>query len=97
MSQQHLDELLHALTQKGWKLVETLPGDDYRISAVWQISRGNVCFRLTFDGLDDLKCLPIEQSYGCQLEGYDSQSLYFGKKSWKTDLATFVDGLDNLR
>ena len=94
MSQHHLNDLHHALTQKGWTIAETLPGDDYRVSAVWVIAGGGSSTLLAFDGNDDLECLPIEQSYACHVAGDETHSVYFGKKSWKTELASFVGGLD---
>ena len=96
MSQHHLNDLHHALTQKGWTIVETLPGDDYRVSAVWVVARGDSNARLAFDGLHEIECLPIERSYACHLEGDHLHSVYFGKKSWKIDLASCVDGLNRV-
>ena len=54
MSKNHLLALEEALASKGWRVVAVLPGDDYRISATWQVERGGGQSRLfiDFDGLE---------------------------------------------
>jgi hypothetical protein len=98
MANWHLDELENALAHRGWQIVARLPGDDYRVSATWQIERGNDArsVLIDFDGLDDLKTLPIERSYACRQRGHRN-SLYFGRKSahWTNELARFVIALES--
>ena len=35
----HLQEIRDALEARGWKIVAKHPGDDYEISATWEIER----------------------------------------------------------
>ena len=101
MADWHLSELRQAIEKAGWRFVAERPGDEYRISATWEFERdsseANVL--INFDGLDDLKTLPITESYGCHLQGSRHASLYFGRKgntrsnrrvTWRTELETFV-------
>ncbi|WP_282605186.1 hypothetical protein [Pelagibius sp. Alg239-R121] len=98
MSEQHLKDLRNALERGHWRVVEELPGDDYRICAVWIIARpdGSNRLALNFDGLDDLRRLPIEESYGCDLAESYKVSLYFARisRSWKPSLAEFIKQLN---
>jgi hypothetical protein len=106
VSKPHLLALEEALLRKGWRVVAVHPGDDYRISATWEIqrsSRGPSLF-IDFDGLDDLACLPLEESYGCHVRGRPAKDetarLYFRRPNksrtlWEQDLAAFVLALDN--
>ena len=99
----HLDDLRAALERKGWNIVE-LEGDDYRVSGTWQLRRSNdprTVF-VDFEGLDDLKTLPLEQSYACRVRG-TRNSLYFGRRGksgsasrerWRTELGLFVDTVE---
>ncbi|NOT41105.1 MAG: hypothetical protein HOP13_11485 [Alphaproteobacteria bacterium] len=97
MADWHLAELEEALSKRGWRIVARLDGDNYRISASWQLERGNDPRKILidFDGLDDLRTLPIEQSYACQQRG-TKNSLYFYRKGvhWTGKLSQFVDGLE---
>jgi hypothetical protein len=50
-----------------------------------------------FEGLDDLRVLPLAESYGCNVrEG--ALSLYFrrqrSRELWEAELRAFVDGLE---
>ena len=103
----HLQEIRDALESRGWRFVAEHPGDDYRVSATWEIERSTKKppVFIDFNGLDDLNTLPLEQSYGCRVRGSDSTSLYFGRKgeggsrrrqNWRRDLQRFLDELDSL-
>jgi hypothetical protein len=105
MSQPHLQALERALNRKGWRIVAVLSGNDYNVSATWQIQRGasDPALLIDFDGLDDMICLPLEESYGCHVRGRpagdETASLYVRKPNrsrslWEQDLAAFVLALD---
>ncbi len=81
----------------GWEIISKQEGDDIRISETWVIERGSVQ-QIDFDGLDDLKVLPPEKSYGCEVKNSDI-SLYFYKKGkqWDKNLAIFVSPLNELK
>jgi hypothetical protein len=98
MAAWHLDELRAALERRGWGCTE-IPGDDYRVSATWELRRagdGRV-LHVDFEGLDDLRTLPLAESYGCKVREGDL-SLYFrrqrARKLWEADLRAFVEGLE---
>jgi hypothetical protein len=99
MADWHLTDLEEALKRRGWRVVARLPGDHYRISATWQLERGNDprSVLIDFDGLDDMRTLPIEQSYGCT-QRTTRNSLYFRRKGaqteWQVELAAFVSSLE---
>lgn len=104
MAQWHLDELRIALERSGWRLTSELPGDDYRISGSWTLQRsGNTAgLIIDFEGLDDMKTLPVAQSYACSARGTPT-SLYFGRKGekhsdtrerWSRELAAFGAGVE---
>jgi hypothetical protein len=97
MSQHHLDDLQNALGQKGWRIVEKQPGNDYDISGSWVIQRSEL-LKIDFNGLDDMICLPIAQSYGCAISDRPDLSLYFtnNRARWKKSLKAFIDALDSL-
>ena len=99
MSQIHLDDLRNTLERNSWVVSEELPGDGYRISATWVVQRpdGSGSFHIDFFGLDDMKALPIEQAYACEVRENGKIGAYFSKKgkSWPDELAMFVAGLDN--
>lgn len=106
MADWHLQEIRDALESRGWKLVAEHPGDDHRVSATWEIERSTKKppVFIDFDGLDDLKALPLDQSYGCSVRGNHSPRLYFGRKgesgsrrqqNWRRDLRQFLDELDS--
>ncbi len=87
---------------RGWEIVRVLPGDDYRVSATWEIERGHVRHLIDFDGLDDMETLPLDRAYGCRLRTGGGSRLYLGKgateahprRSWGPDLDAFVAALD---
>ena len=99
MSEQHLKSLLNTLEANRWKFIEELPGDGYRISAIWAISRtdGSNRLELEFEGLDDLITLPIEKSYGCRLKQSADINLYFApiSNSWGKLLDEFMEKLNS--
>jgi hypothetical protein len=104
MSKPHLRALEQALLRKGWRVIAVHPGDDYRISATWEIQRSSqerIKF-IDFEGIDDMVCLPLEQSYGCRVRGRSDKaaSLYFRKPTksrtlWEQELAAFVLAVDD--
>lgn len=85
-------------------MVAVHPGDDYRISASWELHRGGGDrLFLDFDGLspDGDVCLPLTESYGCHARGRSRVGLYFGRVSrsrehWERELAEFVRSLDTV-
>jgi hypothetical protein len=105
VSTQHLQTLEEALLRKGWRVAAVHPGDDYRISATWEIQRGgSPPVFIDFEGMDDTVCLPLEQSYGCRIRGRSAKEeaagLYFRKPNkswrlWEQDLAAFALALEN--
>jgi hypothetical protein len=106
MSKPHLRALEEALLRKGWRILAVHPGDDYRISATWEIQRNNCepSLFIDFDGLDDMACLPLEESYGCHIRGRSAKDetawLYFrrpnkSRELWEKDVAAFVLTLEN--
>jgi hypothetical protein len=99
MGNTHLRELQQALEQRGWTLVSEEGGDGYRTSGVWRIQRSTRAgiIELHFEGLDDLKVLPITKSYGCHAKGSENTSLYFGSmKEFRKVLPTFLSAMDAL-
>jgi hypothetical protein len=106
MSKPHLRALENALARKGWRVVAVLPGDDYRISATWEIQRdGNQpSLFIDFEGMgaDGDRCLPLEESSGCHVRAPQASTLYFHRVNrsrplWERELAAFVLALDNQR
>ena len=107
MAEWHLREIRNALEARGWRIVAQHPGDDYRVSATWEIERStkeSPVF-LDFEGLDDLITLPLEQSYSCRIRGHNSLGLDFGRKGaggsrrrqkWQSDLQQFLNELDRV-
>lgn len=101
MSVSHLQALEDALTRRGWR-ISVRPGDDSRISATWELRRGRgESLLLDFDGMgpDGRECLPLEQSYGCQVRGHPTLELYFrrinrSRHLWQQELAEFTRSLD---
>jgi hypothetical protein len=98
--------LEEALLRRGWRVIAVHPGDDYQISATWEIQRS--CTHpsrfIDFDGLDDMVCLPLEESYGCHVRVRSPKDqaawLYFRRPNksrdlWEQELAAFVLALDN--
>jgi hypothetical protein len=105
VSKPHLRALEEALLRRGWRIIAVHPGDDYRISATWEIQRSSKqpSQFIDFDGLDDMVCLPLEESYACHIRGRSHKdraaSLYFRKPNksrdlWEQDLAAFVLALE---
>jgi hypothetical protein len=103
MAQWHLEQLRSALETRGWRLVEELPGDDYRIAGSWSFERpASGQLIIDFEGLDDMKTLPVAESYACSVRGA-SPSLYFRRKGvggsrqaerWPEELAAFVASVE---
>jgi hypothetical protein len=99
MGDTHLDELRKALERKGWKVLSQGDGDSYRISAVWRVQRSNNAevTELLFEGFDDLKVLPVAQSYACRVKDKREVSIYLGSmKEFKKALPGFISELDAL-
>ena len=105
MADWHLKELRDEIEQRGWRITVEHPGDDYSISATWEIQRSSKLptIFIDFEGLDDMVCLPIEQSYGCHIRGQKLCGLYFGRRgegrsqirqAWKDELTLFIQTLD---
>ncbi len=108
MAAWHLEDLRNALEKSGWRVTDELQGDEYKISATWRIRRNSPVMTLSidFNGLDDMRTLPIEQSYGCSVREKPGCDLYFGRKGlkgsdqrtrWQSDLKGFVATLEGPR
>jgi hypothetical protein len=78
------------------------PGDGYRISATRELRRGGRrgSLLIDFDGLgpDGDACLPLAESYGCQVRGRPYALLYFrrvhrSRELREQELAEFVRSL----
>jgi hypothetical protein len=88
--------------RRGWRVATVHPGDDYRVSGSWELHRsGSAPILIDFDGMgpDGDRCLPLDESYGCQVRGRASASLYFrrvnrSRELWQAELAGFVQKLD---
>jgi hypothetical protein len=107
MAQWHLDELQAFLERRGWRIIAQQAGDEYSISATWVIQRSTQAepLLIDFEGLDDMKTLPLEQSYGCHIRGHSLVGVYFGRKghksssrraNWQEELSKFATQLDEL-
>jgi hypothetical protein len=100
MSDFHLAQLEAALERSHWNITRRKPGDGYRYSAIWIITRpdGSTKLSLRFDGLDDMETLPVEESYACHLAEFPDVNLYFARKgrSWKERLKQFTNQLEAL-
>jgi hypothetical protein len=100
----HLRELEDRLAKRGWKILSVHDGDGYRVSASWEIGRGDRRLFLDFQGFDDMAVLPLERAYAVDVRGHPSCDLYFGKRptearpnrSWEEDVTAFVAALDGL-
>ncbi|MBR9860216.1 hypothetical protein GYB22_05620 [bacterium] len=93
----HLKELENQIQQSGWKITARLPGDNYSISGIWEISR-NSTQHIEFNGLDDMETRPIERAYGCRIKGTDISLYFHGKgETWEKALTDFVDSINELR
>jgi hypothetical protein len=104
MSKPHLRALEQELARKGWRVIAVHPGDGYRISATWEVQRSSKepSLFLDFNGMgpDGDYCLPLEESYGCQVRGREAVGLYFRRVNrsqslWEQELAAFVQALDD--
>jgi hypothetical protein len=99
----HLQQLESQLVKHGWRIAEIHGGDGYRVSATWEIVRGDARVLLDFEGLDDMMTLPLEDAYAVHVRDGERLGLYFGKKpsearpnrSWDDDLLAFVAALDS--
>jgi hypothetical protein len=101
----HLRDLERRLVEHGWRVVNVLPGDRYRVSGTWEIARGaGETLSLDFEGLTEHGvALPIEKAYGCEVRG-TLHGVGFGKRpgsgrprgSWEQQAAGFVAGLEQL-
>jgi hypothetical protein len=103
MAQWHLDELRGALERRGWRVTAELPGDDYKISGTWELRRsGDPCILLIdFDGLDDMRVLPLHRRYACRTRSTE-HSLYFHRRReagsqpcahWRQKLSRFIEAI----
>ena len=98
MASWHLDDLQSALERRGWRYIP-LAGDGYRISGTWELRRAgdDRVLHVDFDGLDDMRTLPLEESYGCSVRETGRQ-LYFrhqrAREIWLSELGVFVTGLE---
>lgn len=94
----HIENLYDALAAKGWR-IEEQPGDDLQMSGTWQLQRSTrePPLHIDFAGLDDLRCLPVEEAYACRVRERPGLSLYFGRKgsTSRENLREFVDALDH--
>jgi hypothetical protein len=94
----HLEKLRASLERRGWSCAD-LPGDNYAISATWELRRprDHRVLHVDFEGLDDMRTLPIEQSYGCKLRETGA-GLYFRRQRtvqlWEEELSAFVEALE---
>lgn len=96
--QYHLHDIKTALNDNHWKVIDELPGNDYDIAAVWQIARPNGLniLHIEFEGLDDMKTLPIERAYAIKIREAPDIGAYFSRpsRSWITELEQFMSKLE---
>ena len=94
----HLEKLRVALERRGWSCVE-LPVDEFGVSATWELrrSRDERVLHIDFEGLNDLRTLPIHESYGCRVRE-TGEGLYFRRQRtlglWQEEVAAFVEHLE---
>ena len=75
------------------------PGDGYQIAGTWELRRAgdNRVFHVDFDGLDDMRTLPVTESYACRVRNRGA-SLYFrrarSRDLWEGELAAFVSSIE---
>ncbi len=97
MSNIHLNDIRKCLEKAHWRVAQELDGDGYRISGVWVVERpdGTDRFHLDFQGIDDMRTLPIEESYACKVREAPDVSCYFSRqgRSWPKELAGFEEKL----
>ncbi len=102
MANWHLEELQNALTAKGWQVIAEWPGDDRCISGSWEIQRSTrrPTLVVDFDGLDDMQCLPLAESYACTVRSHPDVSLYFRKRHsrnhWLPNLQDFIGRIEEI-
>ncbi len=101
MSEITLKQLRNTLERNHWKVLEELPGDDYKFSGFWTISRPDNSSQLTiaFNGLDDMETYPMVKAYGFELVEYPEIGAYMGKhtsKSWPKELQDFMVNLNEI-
>jgi hypothetical protein len=100
MATWHINELRAEFERRGWSYVE-LPGNDRDIAVSWELRRpaDPRVLHIDFEGMDDLRTLPIAESYGCHVRENRDLTLYFrrqrARELWDRELALFVDGLEN--
>ena len=96
MAEWHLTDLRNALRRRGWAVLAEHTGDDARVSGSWEIQRSTAVppLFIDFDGLDDLLCLPMSESYACHVRG--GAGLYFRRPGdrWRAELEAFVRSID---
>jgi len=102
MSEITLKQLRNTLERNHWKVLEELPGDDYRFSGYWRITRPDNSSPLTiaFNGLDDMETYPMEKSYGFEILEYPEIGAYMGKhktKAWPKELEKFIKKLNEIK
>ena len=105
MAAEHLAELKAALEKLGWRIAKEMPGDEYAISGTWELCRsGDSNVLLDFNGLDDMRTLPLTKIYGCDVRG-TSHGLYFLRRGtsgtkrrarWSDELSRFVTAIGDL-
>ena len=98
----HIEDLRKKLNEHHWVISEELEGNELDISGYWvinQLYEPNKSLTLGFEGMDDLKVLPMEKSYACFVSEKPSVLLYFSKnnpKMWKKNLEEFVLNLNSV-
>ena len=104
MADWHLSELRGAIEKIGWRFVAEHPSEHLYISGTWEFTRDSSEPNLfiDFQGIDDLRTLPMNESYACHIRGHATQDLYFSRKgpegsgrrkAWKQELHNFVEAL----
>ena len=96
MAEWHLKEIERELDKIGWRVISRLEGDSYKFSEHWIIQRETI-LQINFNGQDDLKTLPLDKAYGCEIQD-KGISLYFYKRgdTWDKALDEFLNRLDQL-
>jgi hypothetical protein len=104
MADWHLKGLRDAMESSGWRFVAEHASDHLYVSASWEFegNKNEPHIFIDFEGIDDLRTLPIDESYACHVRNNRSLSLYFGRKgekgstqreTWKKELHGFVASL----
>lgn len=108
MAEWHLKDLRNAMGKSGWRFVAEHGSDDDHMPTSWEFERDGNEHKLfvDFDVHDDLRKLPTVESYGCQMRGDNTRSLYFSRKGqkgstrreiWQKELMRFVASLDEAK